>query len=42
MGFGVGMEDEKGGVEGFEVILNIFTAVLPNAPSVLVHCPLKG
>lgn len=38
----MGMEDKKGGVDRFEVILNICAAVLPNAPSVLVRCTGKG
>lgn len=42
MGLGVGMKDKKGGVDRLEVILNIFTAVLANAPSVLARCTWKG
>lgn len=38
----MGMEDKKGHVDRFEVILKAFTAVLPNAPSVLLRCTQKG
>lgn len=37
----MGMEDKKGGVDRLEVILGVFTAVLPNAPSVLVRLTWK-
>lgn len=38
----MGMEDKKEGVDRFVAILNIFTAVLPNVPSVLLCCTQKG
>lgn len=42
MGLGMGIGDKKEGVDRFEVIRNIFTAVLPNVPSVLLCCTWKG
>lgn len=38
----MGMEDKKEGMDRFVVILNIFTAVLPNVPSVLFVLHAEG
>lgn len=38
----MGMEDKKEGMDRFAVILDIFTAVLSNVPSVLLCCTQKG